>query len=52
MIREAEAKDTLTIADLGNIENTLGGITHKVHMQQVFGTDNYYIQDEGRGHEV
>ena len=22
-----------------------------VHMQQVFGTDNYYIQDEGHGHE-
>ena len=21
-------------------------------MQQVFGTDNYYIQDDGRGHEI
>ena len=21
-------------------------------MQQVFGTDNYYIQDKGRGHEI
>ena len=21
-------------------------------MQQVFGTDKYYIQDEGRGHEM
>ena len=21
-----------------------------VHMQQVFGTDNHYIQDEERGH--
>ena len=23
-----------------------------VHMQQMFGTDNHYIQDEGRGHEI
>ena len=21
-------------------------------MQQVFGTDNHYIQDDGRGHEI
>ena len=24
----------------------------KVHTQQVFVTDNYYIQDEGCGHEL
>ena len=23
-----------------------------VQLQQVFGTDNHYIQDEGRGHEI
>ena len=23
-----------------------------VHTQQVFGTDNHYIQDDGRGHEI
>ena len=23
-----------------------------VHLQQVFGTDNDYIQDDGRGHEI
>ena len=23
-----------------------------VHMQQMFGTDNYCIQDDGRGHEI
>ena len=35
-----------------SLGKSLGGITHKVHMQQVFGTDNYYIQAEGCGHEV
>ena len=23
-----------------------------LHMKQMFGTDNYYIQDEGSGHEI
>ena len=30
----------------------LGGVLTVVHMKQVFGTDSYYIQDEGRGHET
>ena len=28
------------------------GMLTVVHMQQVFSTDDYYIQDEGRGHEI
>ena len=34
------------------VELALGGILTVVHMEQVFGTDNYYFQDEGCGREI
>ena len=33
-------------------DRTLESILTVVHMKQMFGTDNYYIQDEGCGHEI
>ena len=34
------------------VELALGGILTVVHMKQMFGTDNYYFQDEGCDREV
>ena len=35
-----------------NIELNWNVLLTMVHMQQVFVTANYYIQDEGRGYEI
>ena len=34
------------------VELALGGILTVVHTKQMFGTDNYYFQDEGCGREI
>ena len=48
---------SLTVSGLQTVkieldQVALGDVLTVVHMKQVFGTDSYYIQDEGRGHET
>ena len=55
---ESAPKPTMCLLELRlkvsvvKVELALGGIVTVVHMEQVFGTDNYYFQDEGCGHEI